>query len=782
MCGIDLPKAQAAGIPDNPQPSNMIPRFQLLASLGAATLLLASCGGGSNAVAGGAIEGLTMPDGMDLVDVDAGSANNAVTAGASVSPAVNFGASTDYNTDEVSAHMWDVTTEPLNTINDILKSIAQTRADQFVNSGPYVALVETVGGDDGGQAASGQSSAGNATELETWLVNSTRASSAADHITRVWIDQEDDFGGGSPIQNTIFARANVSKAPTTANPNGQFKLDFGMVLTSDDSLMSRGTLATTPAASGKLGFTFMQEDTSGMFGDDTRVAVETSTDKTTGIAHITAPDWMNGGNLEFSVAYDADYYLRSDGTTTKLLDRNAFDRNIWGYNLYYATDGTGHTAGERVQMNGGFPFTYTSNSQTEFGWADYWGIWTPNPSDLPTGATVTRELDGASVDYTVLRAPGKLIRVEKQVLPLVEMDGDTFEWWDWQTGSQFLIQYTHVLNSVGTFAKIAQRDQDWNWVDLNPAQNLTINAGEWYGFWSEGLGGNLDYVGGETDMTARTQTYVSGDDAIFNGGTALTLYALTQPLRAGMTANQVNLDDVFMTEAVDVNTPYSYSFEKTGRTLQYNSVDVGLLPGEVPTQGNFMWGMQSGPMSTATPASLGLTNVWDMWGLDEYYVYETGVNDWNQYAALLDGQGAAVTFDSPLTFFYTHATANDADGDAGHDGDKFMLSYGGERNLWGIPGEDVDTDGDGSPDRWFPVISLKDGTLVGPTGTEYVVKAVDMELFMQVSADTIPSTLQSALTTAGNLALPTLNAWTDPTTVAAPTVTDKPKVVAGEIQ
>lgn len=759
---------------------HMNPRV-FLWPLGAASLFLAACGSGSDAVSGGDIVGLSMPDGMNLVEVESGSANSSVTAGATISPAVTFGANTDYHQDEVSAHMWDVTTQPLNTINDILKSVAQTRADEFVNDGAYLALVEMVGDEDGGQADTGQSSSGQATELEPWIVNSTRASSTAPHITRVWIEQEEDFGpsGGGSITNTIHARAVVTAAPTTSNPNGQFKLDFGMINQDDDSLMFRGTLATTPASTGKLGFTFFEEDVAGLFGENTRVAVETSLDKTTGIAHMTAPNWSGGGSIEYSVAYDEDYFLRSDGTTTKLLDRNSFDRNIWGYNLYYATDGTGHTAGERVKLNGGFPITFDNQGTTDFGWADYWGIWTPNPDALANGATVTRELEGEAIDYTVLRAPGKLIRVERQVLPLADMDGETFEFWDWSTGDQFLIEYTHA----GTvFTKIAQRDNDWNWETLTPSEVLTINAGEWYGFWSEGLGGNLDFVGGETDMTARTQEFVSGDDTIFGGGSALTLYALTQPLRAGMTANQVNLDDVFMNDAPDVNTPYAYSFEKATRSLQYNSVDVGLLPGAEPTQGNFMWGMQSGPMSTATPASLGLSDIWEMWSLDTYYIYETGPNDWNQYSALIDGDGEPVTYDPPINFFYTHSTANDADGDSTHDGKKFMLNYGGDRNLWGIPGEDVDTDGDGSPDRWFPIVSLKDGTLVGPTGTEYVVKAVDMELFMQVSNDAIPNSLQNALTTAGNLSLPSINAWVDPTTVAMPTVTDKPKVVGGVIQ
>lgn len=751
-------------------------RLSLL--IGSFTLVAASCG--SDADVSGDIVGLSMPDAMDLVGIDEETAGSAVAPGASINPAITFGGDTDYATDEVHAYMWDETTESLDIINEILTSVGQTRADHFVNSGPYIALVEVIG-DDGDDGSAGQSSSGNATELEPWVINSSRASSTAAQVVRFWISGEEDYGPGGVIENTIYGRATVSKEPTPINPYGDFRLDFGFIDDSDGSLMQRGSLQTTNAAGTNLGFTFMMEDVAGIFGEDTQVTVETNAAQTTGTAHMLVPDFSGGGSIEYSIAYNQDYFLRSDGTDTELLDRNDFVRNIWGYNLYHATDGAGHSAGDRIDMEGGFSFVFDNGGSTDYGWVDYWGIWTEDASALPDGTTVTREdSEGTAQTYEVERAPGKLIKVTKRSVPLAELDGGAFEYWDWTTGDQFLVEYTH---GTTTFTKVALRDQEnWEWDDLETPVELTITTDEYYGFWSEALGGSLDFVGGATAMTVREEEFVSGDDSIFGGGTSLTLYAMVEPLRAGMTANQVNTGDIFMTEIVDPNNAYEYTFLKDGRTLEYSGSAVGLLPSAVPTSGFYLWGMHSGPMSATDPVTLGITDPWEMWDLDEYYYYETGHNEWNQYATLLDGDGAPVAFDSPISFFYTHATANDADDSADHDGTKIFLSYGGDRNLWGIPGTDTDTDGDGFGDRWYPLFSLKDGTVMGPTGTEYVVKAVDMELYMTVSGDAIPSALQTALTTAGSLTLPSLTDWNDPTGVAAPVVTDKPAVVGGVIQ
>lgn len=754
--------------------------------LGALPWTLIACGGGgsSSGGGGGTIVGLTMPDEMGLVDVDEATAGGTVSAGAGSNPAASFPADSDYNQDEVHAHMWDSATEPLDIINEILTAVSQTRADEFVNEGAYVALVEMVGKDGDDAASTGQSSSANATELEPWTILSTRASATAAQIVRFWITEEEDFGGGTPMVNQIFGKATVTEEPSDTKPYGSFGLDFAFVNLDTEQMFERGRLATVPASGGELGFTFIMDDVLGFFGGDTKVSVRTNAAKTAGRAHMYVPDWEMGGMQTFTMAYNADYFLRSNGTTTKLLDRNNLRRNTWGYNLYHAEDGDGHLAGDRLDMIGGFPFRYTVTGQEhpEFGWCDYWGIWSSNPDTLTDGMTVTRD-DGpgsSATEYTVVKAPGKLIKVTKQEIPLSELDGESFEFWDWETGNQYLTTYTH---STTTWMKVAQRDQEnWEWVDLETPSELTIQEGWWYGFWSMAFGGCVDFIGGQTSVVVRDEDFVSADDSIFGGGTSLTLYSMQESLRAGINQTQADQGDVFMTDVWDAANAYEYTFLKSTRSLQYGGANVGYASGVTPQGGPFDWGMRSGPMVSTDPVTLGITEPWELWNQTTYYMYETGHNEWNQYATLLDTDGDPVTFDDPISFFYTHATANDADGSADHDGKKVFLTYGGTRNLWGIPGEDVDMDGDGYPDRWYPLFSIADGTVLGPTGTEYVVKAVDIELFMEVSTDPVPTELTTGLTNASELTLPTISAWTDPTGVAEPTVTDDPKVVAGVIQ
>lgn len=775
-----LRSARRSGNPHN-HPNHCTPmrKFHYLALfLGALPLTAIACGGSGNDVVAGSIEGLTLPDTMGLVDLNEGTINGNVTAGAGVSGAV-FAADSDFTTDEVHANMWDEATESLDIINDILTAVSQTRANVFVNTGPYVALVEVIGDDGDKSANTGQSTGGNATELEPWTLNSTRASSTAAQIVRFWITEEDDFGGGTPMINTIYGKATVTEEASPTQPYGDFSMDFGMVNEADQQMFQRGRLATVPASNGELGFTFMMDDIGGLFGEDTAVAVRTNATQTAGRAHMLVPDWESGGTKTFTMAYNQDYFLRSNGVDTKLLDRNALNRNIWGYNLYYATDGVGHTAGQRLDMQGGFPFTYTVNSDKEFGWCDYWGIWTSDPDSLSNGATVTRD-NGSATDYTVLKAPGKLVKVTKRALNLAELDGESYEYWDWESGNQYLVTYTHGNT---TWTNVALRNQEtWEWVDLQTPTVMTINNDWWYGFWSQSLGGSVDFIGGQTTVTIREQQFVSGDDSIFNGGTALTLYSMNESLRAGITQLQSNSGDIHMPDVADPNNAYVYSFVKDGRELQYNGTQVGLATGVNSNGTPNQWGMHSGPLVATDPVTLGIVNAWELWDQSTYYFYETGQNEWNQYATLITAQGVPVSFDDPINFFYTHTTANDADGSAEFDGKKVFLTYGGDRNLWGIPGNEVDMDGDGFGDRWYPMFSIADGALMGPNGDEYVVKAVDMELFMTVSADPVPAELTTALGLAGSLTLPTIAAWTDPTGTAKPIVTEDPKVVAGVIQ
>jgi hypothetical protein len=143
-----------------------------------------------------------------------------------------------------------------------------------------------------------------------------------------------------------------------------------------------------------------------------------------------------------------------------------------------------------------------------------------------------------------------------------------------------------------------------------------------------------------------------------------------------------------------------------------------------------------------------------------------------------DAQGNYTTFDPPLSFTYTHSTANDANGDSSHNNKKFLLNYGGPGELWGFPWEE-----DADNQRWYSAVTLADG--VELDNGNYVVKAIEKEQTMQVQDLSVCSALNiDVILTDPALALPTANDIGDVshTLAGKPVVTAAPAVVEGELQ
>jgi hypothetical protein len=202
-----------------------------------------------------------------------------------------------------------------------------------------------------------------------------------------------------------------------------------------------------------------------------------------------------------------------------------------------------------------------------------------------------------------------------------------------------------------------------------------------------------------------------------------------------------------MPDQSDPALPYVYSFDPNDLTLyhddqQGNLVPAGLAPGVVPASGPFVDGVRSGPLVT-DPSRLAIA--FDAWSLPLFYTWESGANPWNQWAGLQDAtSGAFSQLDPPLQFLYLHSVSNDANGDPSQDGKEFLLEYRGEGQLLGIPIVKVDTDGDGASDHDSPLFSIADGTMVGPTGIEFVTKATRRELIFD-PAGVVPPGLDPSL-------------------------------------
>ncbi len=98
-------------------------------------------------------------------------------------------------------------------------------------------------------------------------------------------------------------------------------------------------------------------------------------------------------------------------------------------------------------------------------------------------------------------------------------------------------------------------------------------------------------------------------------------------------------------------------------------------------------------------------------------------NIWNQLVTVKDGNGSFVSFDPPISFSYTHTTANDINAVDTQNNKTFRLEYDGfsVQIPWNY---------DDSTDEWEPLINIKDGTLMGPSRDDYVIKGTDEALVM----------------------------------------------------
>jgi hypothetical protein len=592
---------------------------------------------------------------------------------------------------------------------------------------------------------------------------------------------------GDDPDGQIRVRVTITKGASDENPFGVFNLDY-IEFTGANVEKGRGNLRSLDALDGFIGFSFYQEhgdvDVAQALNENaerTSANVNMFADQSSGVAHIVQETRENYGSgdtgimtNDYQVAYDETHLRRVTNSTDDVcLSRVDFDTRTWNYNLYDATTGA------RVELNSGFGF---QTQDGHYGWIGYNGLWAPPDAVIANGDTVTKQTYGnqTPASYTVFEAPGKLVKNTKHTLALTELTSETFEWWNtiYPMGVPTLVRLQLVYND-GWYAIAQWNDMTNSWDSLGVPAGITLAPNAYLGMWSPSLGGQVSYVNGDEFITYYSREFVTPESSLFSGSSTVDLYGYFSCLRAGITTAEVDAGNIFLADSTDVSAPYHYVVDNTDMSFKYDDgvtpTQAGLGAGQAPTTGPYTWGMNSGPLVASTS---GLTQPWEIWSSDEFYTYETGSNAWNKYVTLVDSMGAAVTFDPPIQFSYTHHTADDANADSEFNLHTYLLSYGGPGNLSGIPQTTVDFDGDGNPDRWYPQFSIARGTLCGPTGTEYLLRPIDSEVTL--AADPGNCGLLD-IGQVGDLTLPTIADWTDPALGPVPTVEGAPRVIAGEV-
>ncbi len=799
----------------------------LLAALVGCPLFLSGCGGGgSGGTASDSSSQLTaslkVAESVSVVDSQGsgGSGIKALTVGYRAISPVSLSSDSDYHTDEASVFVEERSAEAFEIINEILCSIGQSKYDEMMNEGVYKAQIDinqcAQGRDSASQAGSdskNQSSGSSMPDYEMWTVESSRASSSAPQIVKVWIEQE---GGDHDPPSMIFVKMTITEGKSDSNPVGVFDLYFkGHPLDSNGDPDTSVTIFKgylKALQSGILRFIIDGGFASGnefeFFTE--KVAVDKGVGKgSMDIFKAYSSDKGSGSEVSrYNIAYNDTHFFRKNPYKPGdevCLDRSDFDTSAWRYGLYDSN-------GARVTTNSGFPI---KTGTGEHGWVGYWGLWMPDGVSINNGDTVYTETygpdGGTSTPYTVFASGGKLKRHTKKSIQLADMNGIPLSWHECDKSGSGICNDVRVEWSKGDqFYKNAFRNQstNWTWQDITSQAILSNISSNWdFNFWAESLGGsgriNLKdpLTGNFKAPTDSTDVIFHVEDIVYPGDSDIpanlacfdncpdpdNIYG-SNPFFArsawdNMSTNFSNIDQFVSYTSLVADTHYvDYDFDSTTMQLEYG----GSFAVMTSATQEYQWGIWTGAMVEPVMSNFSAmacdwdangTCPWQVWDkLDTFYTWESGPDQWNKLTVLED-----ITFDPPLSVEYLHGFSNYSA--------KYYLDYNGFGDLHGIPGKCVDMDTGLDSDcwdssgtkyiRWVPEFTIPDGSTLtdAVSSAEYIVKALEKEQRMKSVAVSNCSSLNPI-----DYTLPGMNEWIEPDIGTKPSIDNAPAVIGGVLQ
>jgi hypothetical protein len=552
----------------------------------------------------------------------------------------------------------------------------------------------------------------------------TRASNSDPMIIKIWVEESDGPNDGPMLIRGYFE---VSAGVSAQYPYGQMEAHFkGNDLESGDQLFTMAMSVGAEAGDVVIQFVEAGADGGGNYEWDNKVRVVANATVTQGNAYVYEYENSVWDGEEEDTAYYAfnENYLKEKfvGEPEEVLDKNDFEHIVYRYKLFR------HDDGSAVTRNSGFPIQLAGGGNAYIG---YYGLWAPYGTETNDGDVVTRPDTGE--EYTLVKKGGKLKKHTKNQITVANLDGVEMSYWDNQDATDYVLTWNMATEE---FWQIGERDQQTGQIEYyDPGEQGVIDSmNEWDGAWCEALNAYLPlgrlYAGGGTPENTDTLSYHA--EEVVSPATVeedITLYfwgfALDAPIDETDVDNAAEDEqDYWDPEVLPDPAEKTYTFSATELVLKDGDEDPIIIGFDL-SESIYTWGYNMMPLTVAHYAQ---ETWWQAHDADEYYSWETGPNEWNQYATVKDAYGDYEVFDAPLRLTYTHATANDINDDATHDGKTFNLEYDGfELNIpWQF---------DEDAGKWQPMINLKDGTVLSADGTDYVVKGTEVGLDLQEVPD-----------------------------------------------
>ncbi|MBI5408926.1 MAG: hypothetical protein HZA14_06135, partial [Nitrospirae bacterium] len=696
----------------------------------AAVFVFAGCsgggGGGGSSSSGnsGSASALTVAENVSVVEAQGSSSKvtakaTALKLGALYLSPSDVPANSDYYNDKQEVYVHERSAEAFSIINEILCAMAQSKYDSMMNKGDYKAQIDMNqcskdkdSASSAGESSQNQSSGSTAPDYEMWTVNSSRADDASPHIVKVWMHEEAEHDMPAKV---IFVKVTITEGKSDTNPYGIFTLNFkshpevnGVVDTNTTAF--KGYLKTEKdAATNEVLLKFVCEgNEGGSFSEKTVLNRAIDGSSGTGSAYMT-DSW--GGETKtgnFNIAFNTANFLRADAVSgdQKCFSRTSFDETAWDYGLY-------GSSGSRVNRNSGFPI----KKDNYYGWIGYYGLWLPDEAGVINGTTVYKVAYGqggeTAIPYTVVKKGGRLKKHTRNMTTLGAIKNVPLDWWDMGNSARVKWNGTNFVK----FAQMNQQTHMWENTAESVLDLSNLNFGE-LNFWSQSLGGQVrvkltcTWNNGFScnNPTNNTQVIFFKEDAVFPGDTVpagLKCYDNCPKYTAA--AGGVKPSDATYTNDYNPQTAqaHDYTFSSSADDMVLKDGGNSLL-WVSDGSGQNQWGFMSGPLFNPSAGNLALlacddwnnnqlqddgTCGWKAWSeLTEYYTWETGPEQWNQFTALKDSNGTVLKFEAPLQLQYVHSQTNASAYDYKYNGVSFYLEYSGFGNLHGIPGTCIDMD------------------------------------------------------------------------------------------
>ncbi|MDA8141346.1 MAG: hypothetical protein M0036_22105 [Desulfobacteraceae bacterium] len=721
--------------------------FTKLFLLAVISLALAACGGGGGSSSGtpdnSNVSALTLPDRITLTNVDqsTGAPRSAHTLRGILSRAAARGAYNDAGTDYSNAakRTWVEDTDALDMINTVLGVCADTAYSNFVNQGPYLALVRDK--DKKQESQSGDTTTSTTTEeLMEIIVDVTRASNSAPMIVKIWLY----VNGPEDMPMLVRGYFTVSQGVSAEYPFGAMTAHFkGNLVGQDDSIglevmhMALGV----GAEDGNVVMENVDDEGSDLMPQSLRhryVRVVANPDMSLGNAYVSKQEWDWNANLMpdptiSHIAFNSTHFKDEIvGGATTVYAKDNFTRRIYRYQLFDAATGAA------VSLNSGFPIQTADGKN---GYLGYYGLWINNNGTVDNGATVTDKNGNA---YTVFKATGKLTKHTASSMPLGNLTNVEL--------SKFSCDQNGCMDQTvrwngSNFEKIGTRDQQTGQIvyDDTPTPLSDPAFNQWEGAWCESLKaflrlGILYYDQNGSPITPtddstvyfHTEQTVDPSMAAELGLDGVPLYTWSYTMDAD--ASGIVQDDLtnYMSNQNSYwghETEKTFYFDPATMIRKYSNGHAVTIAGlTVPNNSPMQGGYSVGPLTTGHYYNNQSPYFWEANNAQTYYTWNSGNNQWNQYVTVRDGQGNFASFDPPLSFQYTHSTANDANSSSANNGKTYRLEYDGfSLNMpWTF---------DPVTGQWMPQINLADGTELTDGNGTYVVKGLEQALIMSSVAD-----------------------------------------------